>query len=144
MRYRLEITELDNAAFEGNPGAEVARILRNAAHRLEARGLEPDTTLRDVNGNTVGFTTTNKGNSEEVQPNAPKAHKYVAIDEEGHRYFRTTHREYTHCIVCHYLDGRNEAVHWCGSQALAQKSLRVAVDYPGVQSAEMVEVARPA
>lgn len=41
----------DNAAFE-DPNAEVARILRDAAERVEqgfSRGL-----LRDINGNTVG------------------------------------------------------------------------------------------
>jgi hypothetical protein len=50
----------DNAAFsDGNGGAEVARILRALASRLEAvedryalRPLTDD--LRDINGNTVG------------------------------------------------------------------------------------------
>ena len=46
---------LDNAAFEDDPGAEVARILHNLAASYEERGHVQDTrTLRDRNGNTVG------------------------------------------------------------------------------------------
>lgn len=46
-----------NAAFDdGNREAEVARILREAADKIEA-GYE-DFTLRDYNGNKVGTVTT--------------------------------------------------------------------------------------
>ena len=46
-----------NAAFDdGNREAEVARILREAADKIEA-GYE-DFTLRDYNGNKVGSVTT--------------------------------------------------------------------------------------
>lgn len=49
----------DNAAFEAQPGAECARILRALADRFEAYGsIHPHTptaqTIRDVNGNTIG------------------------------------------------------------------------------------------
>lgn len=49
-------------AFESAPGAEVARILRDAADRvvevLDTDGLAGYTTpLRDVNGNRVGDVT---------------------------------------------------------------------------------------
>lgn len=41
-----------NAAFEEDPGAELARILREAAERLEQG--ETAGNLRDFNGNAVG------------------------------------------------------------------------------------------
>ncbi len=48
---------LDNAAFEEAPDHEVARILKDAAHRIE-NGFYPEHTggmvLKDINGNTVG------------------------------------------------------------------------------------------
>jgi hypothetical protein len=49
----------DNAAFEDSPCAEVARILRDLADKLEnfaPRGGLPKEpcNLRDINGNTVG------------------------------------------------------------------------------------------
>jgi hypothetical protein len=45
-----------NAAFsDGNKGAEVARILRELADRLDDSGAEVlPVTLRDYNGNRVG------------------------------------------------------------------------------------------
>lgn len=49
--------ETDNAAFTGNPGAEVARILSDIAHYLTAGGVNisnDDGKVRDRNGNTVG------------------------------------------------------------------------------------------
>jgi len=46
--------QADNAAFEDNPGGEVARILRKMAREL-ANGLEYNVkNLKDANGNTVG------------------------------------------------------------------------------------------
>lgn len=42
----------DNAAFDENPKAEVARILRSIADKVEA-GSEP-ISVRDINGNKVG------------------------------------------------------------------------------------------
>ncbi len=57
----------DNAAFDSEPGVELARILRHLAQEIEFEGLfspdDPDPVLRcpattqylfDVNGNTVG------------------------------------------------------------------------------------------
>lgn len=43
----------DNAAFDPDPGAELARILRNLADRIET-GTPGRFTLHDVNGNRVG------------------------------------------------------------------------------------------
>ena len=52
MTFRLTI-DTDNAAFADDPGAELARILRDAADALEYTG-EPVWPLRDANGNRVG------------------------------------------------------------------------------------------
>ena len=57
MQAILKI-QMDNAAFE-MPGAELARILRDLAKRIEYADSfenEYDSTLivRDINGNTVG------------------------------------------------------------------------------------------
>ena len=53
MEFSLRIT-CDNAAFGGDPNAEVARILRALADRLEGASPDEDYPLRDVNGNRVG------------------------------------------------------------------------------------------
>lgn len=54
---RLTI-ETDNAAFDdGNRDNEVARILREAADRIE-NGSQDDFGLYDFNGNKVGNLTT--------------------------------------------------------------------------------------
>jgi hypothetical protein len=54
-RYRITI-ETGNAAFaDGNGLAEVARILRELAERIEDRACFPEVMrLYDVNGNHVG------------------------------------------------------------------------------------------
>lgn len=57
LQFRLTIT-CENAAFEDSPEAEIARILRTMAARLDP-GYDPDTLatvviLRDHNGNDVG------------------------------------------------------------------------------------------
>ena len=44
--------EMDNAAFADYPMEEAARILRNAADKMEAGAQE--FSLRDINGNTIG------------------------------------------------------------------------------------------
>lgn len=45
----------ENAAFDDDAGAELARILRDLAGRLElGPGPQNDGRLRDGNGNTVG------------------------------------------------------------------------------------------
>ena len=49
--FTLQFTT-DNAAFEDCPEAEIARILRALAGKVE-RG-ETDGTVRDANGNRVG------------------------------------------------------------------------------------------
>lgn len=51
-RFDLRITELENAAFDTFPQAELARILREAADKIENGHQE--FTLRDLNGNRVG------------------------------------------------------------------------------------------
>jgi hypothetical protein len=56
--FKLEI-ECDNDAFGGDNfevGAELARILRATAQRIERESLYPNSAqwLRDVNGNRVG------------------------------------------------------------------------------------------
>lgn len=51
MNLTLSI-KCDNAAFADDPGAEVARILREAASRFE-RG-DREVVLSDCNGNKVG------------------------------------------------------------------------------------------
>lgn len=43
----------DNAAFSENAGAEVARIMRALADRIDA-GVEGHFNLYDINGNAVG------------------------------------------------------------------------------------------
>ena len=43
--------ETDNEAFSADPGAESARILRFAADQVAGNGIS---SLRDINGNTVG------------------------------------------------------------------------------------------
>lgn len=58
MAFKLEIPSTLNAAFdeeEGNAGAELARILRELAARVEG-GVPTgdDASILDVNGNTVG------------------------------------------------------------------------------------------
>ena len=53
MKYTITIT-CDNAAFEDDPGAEVARILRELAKRCEYEGHAAPAILRDTNGNKVG------------------------------------------------------------------------------------------
>jgi hypothetical protein len=52
MQFRLGNIDCDNAAFEDDYAAEVARILRHVALRLE-KG-DTDGKLIDFNGNTVG------------------------------------------------------------------------------------------
>lgn len=58
--FRVEI-ETDNAAFDEDDGVhEVARILRKLACDVESGGptwFGGETTLRDANGNRVGFAT---------------------------------------------------------------------------------------
>ena len=56
MKFIIRI-DLQNAAFsEGDEGAELARILRELAERIERAGEAPRCfeNVRDINGNTVG------------------------------------------------------------------------------------------
>jgi hypothetical protein len=57
MKFIVEI-DCDNAAFEGDPMWEVARILKEQATKLERwlGDAEPvlKDTLKDINGNKVG------------------------------------------------------------------------------------------
>jgi hypothetical protein len=54
MTFKLNI-DCDNDAFYGEQKhAELARILREIADRLEEYGGLTGTVVRDINGNTVG------------------------------------------------------------------------------------------
>lgn len=53
MKAKITV-DLDNAAFEGEPATELARILHDTAQRLEDDDLPP-WRLRDSNGNAVGW-----------------------------------------------------------------------------------------
>ena len=54
MKFRLNLN-CDNAAFDELPNHEIARILREAADRIEAGDLPAGyTNLHDINGNAVG------------------------------------------------------------------------------------------
>ena len=58
--------ELDNAAFSEGEGAEIARILREVADRVEGRG-RASGTERDANGNRVcAWTVAESGSVAEV------------------------------------------------------------------------------
>ena len=52
MRFDIGSIDCDNAAFEDDYAAEVARILHHVARRLEAG--DTDGKLLDFNGNAVG------------------------------------------------------------------------------------------
>ena len=57
MTFTLTINT-DSAAFEDNVGAaEIARVLREAANKIE-RNFELNGVVRDVNGNKCGGFTT--------------------------------------------------------------------------------------
>lgn len=55
MTLKITLT-MDNAAFEPDPGIEVARILRALADRAEVESIEDGRrmVLRDFNGNSCG------------------------------------------------------------------------------------------
>ena len=58
------IIKTDNAAFEDDPTAEVARILRELAKRIDSHSrFSPgiQLRLRGFNGNEVGFCTVTEG-----------------------------------------------------------------------------------
>lgn len=61
MKIKIEIT-CDNAAFDDQPGLEVARLLRKLADGIEQYPdaddfLDVSTRLLDINGNHVGNAT---------------------------------------------------------------------------------------
>jgi hypothetical protein len=51
MSFKMQF-ETDNAAFEGDPAPEIARILRQTAEAIESGCAH--SLVKDVNGNTVG------------------------------------------------------------------------------------------
>lgn len=63
MKFSLTI-DMDNDAFQGldaDPAAELARILRTLASRIERAEEVPGTwAIRDYNGNTVGTAETDE------------------------------------------------------------------------------------
>jgi len=58
MIFRVEINT-ENAAFQDEgPVMEVCRILQKVAADLElGRSFDPSRTLRDINGNAVGYAS---------------------------------------------------------------------------------------
>ena len=52
MEFKLSFN-MDNAAFDGNPEVEVARILRKLADNVELTQVD-NYSLRDANGNKIG------------------------------------------------------------------------------------------
>jgi hypothetical protein len=56
MTFTLEIN-CNNAAFDDEGHAEVARILRELAERLEADESIKQVPLQDINGNRVGLAS---------------------------------------------------------------------------------------
>lgn len=57
MEYVIRIS-LDNAAFEENPGQEITRIIESKVlPALKEGEISEDITLRDINGNTVGYAS---------------------------------------------------------------------------------------
>jgi hypothetical protein len=57
MKVKISI-DIENAAFVGEAGTEVARILRELASKIAENAPYPheweDFRVRDINGNTVG------------------------------------------------------------------------------------------
>lgn len=60
MRFILSI-DCDNAAFDGDPGDEITRILRDLTRRIDDKmgmlNIDDTFALRDINGNIVGVAT---------------------------------------------------------------------------------------
>lgn len=63
MKLKLEIT-MENAAFDGDPAHEAARILKEAAFKINNAPIgnfhEDGVPLMDGNGNRVGFVAINE------------------------------------------------------------------------------------
>jgi hypothetical protein len=59
MKFKVEI-DCGNAAFDGDPGTEVSRILEDLARRVgdHMPVINDKFVLYDINGNKVGFATT--------------------------------------------------------------------------------------
>jgi hypothetical protein len=58
MKTFILTFDMGNAAFDDDARVEVARILQTAANSIDDRGLPSEgheTTLRDINGNRIGF-----------------------------------------------------------------------------------------
>lgn len=63
MKFAVVIS-LDNAAFDEDPTTEIARLLRDAAGRVDNGFWGENGTahcLKDINGNTVGHFTQVEG-----------------------------------------------------------------------------------
>ncbi len=86
MAFSITI-KTDNAAFEGDAGPEVARILREIAGRIE----NGDTRVpcRDINGNLVGTAVLSEGDGPDLpHKHTPKrkgkSKRYVVVpNDEG-------------------------------------------------------------
>ena len=57
---RVDISiEIDNEAFQDEPGQELSRVIAEVAYRIKRKATnEPCWALWDVNGNSVGYITT--------------------------------------------------------------------------------------
>lgn len=63
MEFVLRI-KMDNSAFSGTNGTELAHILRRVANVVQDEHIEPDEVsgpLTDTNGNYTGFWSTKTG-----------------------------------------------------------------------------------
>lgn len=61
MSNLLIAIDCSNDAFGFDPAAEVARILRELANRIEKTGSMDGLILRDSNGNSVGAVSWERG-----------------------------------------------------------------------------------
>lgn len=69
MRDKVEFEmklHSSNAAFDENPSAETARILREIADDIEASVTYCEGNVRDINGNTIGSFSFEVSEEDEV------------------------------------------------------------------------------
>lgn len=71
------------SAFADAPAAELTRILRELADKIDAEGPSEVMRLKDVNGNRVGYATINAEVSEQDDALAQKTARYDAMKGLG-------------------------------------------------------------
>lgn len=80
----LVIETVDNAAFDlGQRNAEIARIIKSAAQNIQgqAHPLDGSTSLRDINGNKVGYTKVASGTAN--APGTDAFHLYIELENDA-------------------------------------------------------------